>query len=100
MWTHCAAKLNAIRTKGAEKTPNGCRDHWTLVSSFYLTHSFRASCFSNLYYKLKSAYVAVDWLRHKASGFGWDEERSVVTALDDVWDRLVSTDFALSTTPM
>lgn len=40
VWTRCAAKLNSIRTKGAEKTPNGCRDHWSTVS-VYVPHTMR-----------------------------------------------------------
>lgn len=42
--------------------------------------------------------MAVDWLRFKASGFGWDEAYNRVTAPDDVWAKLVSTTFALSMT--
>lgn len=35
-------------------------------------------------------YTVVDWLRYKASGFGWDEAYHLVTAPDDVWNKLVS----------
>lgn len=35
----------------------------------------------------KKDYCTVKGLRDK-SGFGWDEELSLVTAPDDVWDKL------------
>lgn len=32
VWTRCAEKLNKIKTKGADKTAHGCKDHWSSVS--------------------------------------------------------------------
>ena len=37
-----------------------------------------------LYSQLKKDYVQVKTL-HDSSGFGWDDERQLVTATDEVW---------------
>ncbi|EJC97276.1 uncharacterized protein FOMMEDRAFT_164171 [Fomitiporia mediterranea MF3/22] len=68
-WTYAASELNKVVVEGGEKTASGVKDHWQQV--------------------LKSGYVAIDWLLHKASGFGWDSTRHLVTADDDVWTRLI-----------
>ncbi|TFK78308.1 hypothetical protein K466DRAFT_607113 [Polyporus arcularius HHB13444] len=52
---------------GKPKTANSCRDHFGA---------------------LKKEYFIVKALR-ELSGFGWDEERSLVTAPDDVWDKYI-----------
>jgi Myb/SANT-like DNA-binding domain len=37
---------------------------------------------------MKKDFVQIRWLRFDASGFGWDDEKKLVTAEDSVWEEL------------
>ncbi|KAF7314853.1 Myb-like domain-containing protein [Mycena kentingensis (nom. inval.)] len=65
VWTQVSVGLKD--SPGPEKTPEKCRDHWGT---------------------LKANFLEVRELL-KLSGFGWDDGLKMVTAVDDVWDRLL-----------
>ncbi|KAJ7824883.1 hypothetical protein B0H14DRAFT_2299490, partial [Mycena olivaceomarginata] len=66
IWAYCAADL--ARTPGSEKTANKCKDQ---------------------YQGIKKNFTEVHAIRN-LSGFGWDEGLKLVTATQDVWDRLLA----------
>ncbi|KAJ7902591.1 hypothetical protein B0H14DRAFT_2286916, partial [Mycena olivaceomarginata] len=64
IWAYCAADL--ARTTGGEKTANKCKDQYQgIKKNFSEVHAIRG-----------------------LSGFRWDEGLKLVTATQDVWDRL------------
>ncbi|TFK78634.1 hypothetical protein K466DRAFT_606798 [Polyporus arcularius HHB13444] len=67
-WT-AAARALANPSVGGVKSADGCREHWTK--------------------QLVKDYNQVHTLITTISGFGWSEERGVVTAEDAVWDELI-----------
>ncbi len=75
----------AHASMGGEKTLHRCKDHWTKQVC-----SMRA--FSNL---CLLGYVARQGLQrpqsplNTISGFGWNDERGVIMADDDVWDTFI-----------
>jgi hypothetical protein len=40
---------------------------------------------SSKWTRLKADYKEVKWLREESSGFGWDDEKQIVTADEQVW---------------
>ncbi|KAG6847438.1 hypothetical protein H0H93_008101 [Arthromyces matolae] len=69
-WTAAKVLLagSEVHSKGSEKTPQSCQ---------------------NRYNALKKDYKEVKHLR-SLSGFGWDEEKNLVTAAEDVWTALLT----------
>ncbi|KAJ7916916.1 hypothetical protein B0H13DRAFT_1870764 [Mycena leptocephala] len=67
IWPYCAVDLAG--TPGGEKTATKCKDQ---------------------YQGIKKNFTEVHAIRN-LSGFGWDEGLKLVTATQDVWDRLFET---------
>ncbi|KAF5367454.1 hypothetical protein D9758_003829 [Tetrapyrgos nigripes] len=66
-WTTVSKRIIAEGSQeGAEKNPKKCSDK---------------------YGTLKAQYKTVHYIRTKASGFGWDEQKQMVVATDEWWDR-------------
>ncbi|KAJ8693953.1 hypothetical protein PTI98_008890 [Pleurotus ostreatus] len=69
VWTAAEESLKGSeeRSKGSRKTATSCRDRFK---------------------SLKESFLVVQVLR-SLSGFGWDDQRHLVTATDDVWDKYI-----------
>lgn len=80
-----ASKMPNPGHRGLHKTAEACKSRYSTVSSVIfslvdmtsVTHSDQ----------MKKDYQDVKFIRER-SGFGWDAERSIATATDDVWEKL------------
>lgn len=62
---------------------------WTAVASNFvdpLKHERRVA--ETKFSRMKKDFGQIKWLRFEISGFGWDDERKLVTAEDSVWEEL------------
>ena len=67
-------------------------DAWTRICNSFNRRSgaaYNKAQLHNQYNSLKKKYSIFEQLKNN-SGFGWDEERKMVTAPDDVWERYLS----------
>jgi len=86
-WSAVEAKLarSELKTGGIAKTAQSCQNHWGAVSRILFP------LYSNLtphYLQLKKDYKEVKVVQ-EASGFGWNDEKSLPVANDNVWKRLL-----------
>ncbi|KAI7934856.1 hypothetical protein MJO28_016520 [Puccinia striiformis f. sp. tritici] len=83
--------VNGHATRHGTNNGNLKKEGWTtLVKKMLAKHGFSptASQIKNQKQFLCRTFLDVKFLRNQ-SGFGWDEDRSVVTAGDNVWQELL-----------
>jgi hypothetical protein len=62
---------------------------WTAIaSSFADPRKNERRVVETKFARMKKDFGQIKWLRFEASGFGWDDEKSLVTAEDSVWEEL------------
>jgi hypothetical protein len=62
---------------------------WTAIASSYAdTRKNERRVVETKFARMKKDFGQIKWLRLEASGFGWDDEKKLVTAEDSVWEEL------------
>ncbi|KAF5335219.1 hypothetical protein D9758_014763 [Tetrapyrgos nigripes] len=86
-------KLKNQKAQGNQSQSGWKPDTWTTVSKRIIAEGSQEGAKKNpkkcsdKYGTLKAQYKVVHYIRTKASGFGWDEQKQMVVATDEWWDR-------------
>jgi Myb/SANT-like DNA-binding domain len=76
--------------KDGNTSDNGFKSTvWTTIAnSFDDQRKYERRVVETKFSRMKKDFSQVKWLRFEASGFGWDDEKKLVTAEDSVWEEL------------